>query len=135
MTERPRVRDILASYGGRDDRWPPAERAAVLAALRDDAGLRAERDAALHLDALLDEWATRDVRGDAGAAAARVLSPPRRWPRWVAGGSVAAALGLTVMIAGPATRSDTPAIKVATLTDEGAFAAVFTTTPDEESVL
>ena len=143
----PRIREILGSYGGNAERWPVDERPMVDAALAADARLRGEHAAARELDAMLDAWATRSVVGpaasvDADAVAARVIGPvrrpARRWWQVAASGGIAAALGALVMLEGPTTTavSTPPALQaVATVTDEGAFATVFTTTPDEESVL
>lgn len=137
----PRIREILGSYGGDAARWPADERAGVEAALGADARLRAERASEQELDAMLTAWATRPVgRSDAGAAAARVLDPARPsrpWWQVAAGGGLAAGLGVLVMLAGPGTTAvSPPTVQTASaVTDEGAFASVFTTTPDEESVL
>lgn len=137
MIDAARVREILGSYGADEGKWPAGERSAALAAVRGDAALRRERAAAAALDTMLGEWATRDLvsSSDAGAAAARVLAPPRHWLRWAAGGSIAAALGAMLLIAGPVGRTATGPAVVATaaITEEGAFQSVFTATPDEES--
>lgn len=135
-----RIREILGSYGADAARWPGDERAMVEAALAVDPLLRGERAAAHELDLMLAAWATRPVgSGDADAAAARALEPPspRRWWQVAASGGIAAALGALVMLAGPTTTAiSPPASRVAVaVTDERAFATVFTTTPDEESVL
>jgi hypothetical protein len=139
MIEPARVREILASHGGRNDRWPEREREAMLAALRGDAALRSEREAELRLDALLDEWAGRDLgRGaDPRRAAVLALRTPPRWLRWAGGGSIAAAVAAAMLVA---PQTPEPAARIAaapsrTITDEGAFVSLFTTTPDEEDVI
>lgn len=139
MMDPARVREILGSYGGRNDRWPERERDGVLAALRGDAGLRTEREAELRLDALLDEWAGRDLgRGaDPRRVAALALRTPHRWLRLAGGGSIAAVIAAGLLVAPQAPE---PVVKIVavpshTITAEGAFGSLFTTTPDEEDVI
>ncbi len=135
MTETARLREILDCYGGGSDRWPEREREALLTALRDDAGLRAVREDALRLDLMLDQWACCDLStgSDAGAAAARALRPAWRWP-WAAGG-VAASVVAALLLMPAVTRPPVAIPHTTTISDEGAFTSLFTTTPDEEDLI
>lgn len=144
MNDPARAREILDSYGADAARWPADEREAVMATVRGNAGLRAHQAEAARLDAMLGEWAQRDlgVGSDAGAAAARVLRPARPWRRWAAGGGgIAAALVAVMLVVAPTPAPVTkPATVVAAtaavpLTQASAFSTLFTTTPDEEDVL
>ena len=47
---------LLDAYGALPERWPEAEREAMLALLAKSPELRAQRDAAAGLDSLLDLW-------------------------------------------------------------------------------
>ena len=143
MNDPARAREILDSYGADAARWPTEEREAVMAAVHRSAGLRAHQAEAAELDAMLGEWARRDLGAgsDAGAAAAWVLRPARPWRRWAAGGGGIAAALVAVMLVGaptpepvakPATTTTTTVVP---LTQAGAFSTLFTTTPDEEDVL
>ena len=51
-----RAAALLDAYGALPDRWPEAEREALLALLEKSPELRAQRDAAAGLDSLLDLW-------------------------------------------------------------------------------
>ena len=51
-----RAAALLDAYGALPDRWPEAEREAMLALLAKSPELRAQRDAAAGLDSLLDLW-------------------------------------------------------------------------------
>lgn len=140
MIDPARVREILLSHGGHNDRWPERERDAVLRALRDDATLRNLREEELRLDTLIDEWAGRDLAGgaDAGRAAALALRSPARWLRWAGGGSIAAAFAAFLAVTPHGSTPPTPATSPGTvtqITQEGAFVSLFTTTPDEEDVI
>ncbi|QXQ05798.1 hypothetical protein KX816_16515 [Sphingosinicellaceae bacterium] len=142
MTNPARAREILDSYGADSARWPGEEREAVIAALRSNPALRTQQAEAAELDAMLGEWARRDVGAgvDAGAAAARVLQPARPWRRWAAGGGGLAAALAAVLLIGTPTPAPVPVATVSTgtaapLTAAGAFSTLFTTTPDEEDVL
>lgn len=144
MIDPARAREILDCYGADTARWPVDEREAVVAQVRGSAGLRAVQAEAAQLDAMLGEWARRDLGAgvDAGAAAARVLQPPRTWRRWAAGGGglAVAALAAVMLIGEPgsvpvAQVATVPATVAVPLTDAGAFSTLFTTTPDEEDVL
>ncbi len=132
----------MGAYGADTRRWPAAERAATLAAIADDAVVAAAYAEAQTLDALLDEWAGRDVRGgDAAGAAARVLRPSRRWWRLAAGGSgIAATVAALVFTGLPTLRTISTSNPVAAtaavpLSDAATFSAVFHPTPDEEAIL
>lgn len=136
MTDPARWREILGSYGGRNDRWPERERESLLAALRGDAALRALRVEALGLDAMLDHWARRDLStgSDAGAAAARALRPSRRWP-WAAAGGLAASAAAVLLLLPGLDPAPPRAAHLTAISAEGAFTGLFTTTPDEEDLI
>lgn len=51
-----RAKDILDAYGAIPDRWPEAEREAMLMLLTQSTDLRAQRNTAASLDSLLDLW-------------------------------------------------------------------------------
>tara|TARA_Y100000385_G_scaffold100087_1_gene103471 strand:- start:562 stop:1011 length:450 start_codon:yes stop_codon:yes gene_type:complete len=51
-----RAKDILDAYGATPDRWPEAEREAMLMLLTQSTDLRAQRETATSLDSLLDLW-------------------------------------------------------------------------------
>lgn len=51
-----RAAALLDAYGALPDRWPEAEREAMLALLAKSPELRAQRDAAAGLDSFLDLW-------------------------------------------------------------------------------
>ena len=47
---------LLDAYGALPERWPEADREAMLALLAESPELQAQRDAAASLDSLLDRW-------------------------------------------------------------------------------
>ena len=51
-----RAKDILDAYGAIPDRWPEAEREAMLMLLTQSTDLRVQRNTAASLDSLLDLW-------------------------------------------------------------------------------
>ena len=51
-----RAATLLDAYGALPERWPEAEREAILAMLAKSPELRAQRDTAANLDSLLDLW-------------------------------------------------------------------------------
>ena len=51
-----RAATLLDAYGALPERWPEADREALLALLEKSPELRAQRDAAAGLDSLLDLW-------------------------------------------------------------------------------
>lgn len=133
-----RAIEIIDAYGADPARWPDEERLQaqtlavhprVAAALADAASL--DRDLAL--------WASRPVPlGDPlGAAAVALAARPARvmpW-RWAAGGGIAAALLAGFLLITPQTVAvKEPSVSVASsVSDEQAFASLFTPTPDEEN--
>ncbi len=134
-----RAAEIIAAYGGDTARWPDAERAPALAGIAGDPVLTAALAEARGLDVDLTSWARRPVRsGDARAAAAVAMRQPRSFMRWAAGGSIAASLAAAIVLLTPAEITPSTAVPRATVTslsDETAFAQVFTPTPDEEHLL
>lgn len=93
------------------------------------------------LDARLIAWATAPAAGDdaasAAAAAARVLAAhpaarPRRWATGF-GAAIAAAVAGAVLFWPAAVPTLLP--PPVEITDEQAFAALFTTTPQEDDVI
>jgi hypothetical protein len=132
-----RAAEIIAAYGGDAARWPDAERATALAVVAGDPALTAALAAARQLDGDMADWARRPVRGgDPLAAAAVAMRRPRIFMRWAAGGSIAASLAAAIVLLTPARMAPTPrVVAVAPVSDDTAFAQVFTPTPDEEQVL
>lgn len=134
-----RAIEIIAAYGADSARWPDAERAMVLELVAADPILTAALGAARELDADIVGWARRPERGgDPIAAAAIAMRRPRNIMRWAASGSIAASLAVAIVLLTPA-RMPPPSIPTAValvaVSDEAAFAQVFTPTPDEERVL
>ena len=131
-----RTHEIIGAYGGNPDRWPESERAVTLAQVAADPALRATLAEARGLDAVLDGWARRDFGGDAAAVAERVLRLPRHGWRLAAGGGLATALALLFGLTGALTTATAPVPTAATtISDEAAFASLFTPTPDEERAI
>lgn len=108
-----RVRDILAAYGAAPQRWPAAERDAILALVATDASLAQALAEARALDGLLDDApappammvnpiaiaAAARSGGRSTAAAPAVAAGPRlRWR--IAGMAAAAVLGFVVGVSG-----------------------------------
>ncbi len=154
--DRTRVQEIIAAYGADVARWPKQEREAAQALMAHDAGLRAEFDAAAALDSDIMAWAMAPLAAEdhaATAAADRALAnapaPRRWWPSLIAGGSIAASLMVAALVL-PSDRKSTDSVQVAQTTpsvqttpvqtaqvqqDLQVWAAVFTPTPEEESVI
>ena len=140
-----RAFEIVAAYGADTRRWPATERAATFAAIAEDQALALPYADARALDALLDEWAGRDVRsGDPAAAAARVLRPARTWLRFAGGSGMVATVVAAVIFGQPTLllrrAAPTPQIALAATDmsapgDAAAFRSLFTPTPDEENTL
>lgn len=134
-----RAAEIIAAYGANPARWPDAERTMALGVIAEHPALKAALAEAQVLDRDLAGWARRPVRiGDARAAAAIAMQRPRNFMRWAAGGSIAASLAAALVLLAPARMAPStavPGVVVASVTDEAAFAHVFTPTPDEEHVL
>lgn len=135
-----RAAEIIAAYGGDSSRWPDAERATALAVIAADPTLSAALAEARGLDIDLTNWARRPVPpGDARTAAATAMRQPRLIMRWAAGGSIAASLAAAIVLLMPAQIAPSTAVprtaSAATISDETAFAQVFTPTPDEEHIL
>lgn len=72
---------LLDAYGALPDRWPEAEREAMLALLAKSPELRAQRDTVASLDSLLDLWdPQRQVHTfSLPASLPSQQSPERRW--------------------------------------------------------
>jgi hypothetical protein len=155
--ERSRAQEIIAAYGADVARWPAAERVAAQRLVAGDPALQAEVDVAGALDAELAIWARSpvaaadvDATAAADAALARVPSPRRWLPAAVLGGSVAASLLAAIVIlpsapgdprssAPPqiaaATPADAPVQTAQVAQDVQLWGAVFTLTPEEESLI
>ncbi len=137
---RDRAAEIIAAYGGNPARWPDAERATALAVIAADPGLATALAEARTLDGDLADWARRPVRvGDTHAVAAVAMRRPA-FARWATGGSIAASVAAAILLLTPArmTPSVAPqsvAVAAVSVSDEAAFAHVFTPTPDEENIL
>jgi hypothetical protein len=142
-----RVADIIATFGGDASRWPDAERDAALALVASTPALQAAVREAAGLDALLTGWATAPVTParDVAAAAALARRPRETWLRWVAGTGIAATVAAT-LIATIALRPETTPSPVTPqqiaahaapigVSDETAFAMLFTPTPEEEDLI
>ncbi len=136
-----RAADIIASYGGDAARWPDDERAEMLQLIAQHPTLAAQHAAAARLDGMLSAWAAGSVGvdSDAAAAATRVLAMPvaqhRRgtpW-RWWAGTGVAAAIALGVVLVNPAASPPHVVAAHHQISDDQAFAMVFTPTLDEDN--
>jgi len=135
-----RAADIIAAYGGDTLRWPADERAAMMRLVATNPGIAEQARAAAAMDSVFAGWALAPVvPGNAAAAAARVLAslPRRRDPttapaiRWMAGGGIAAALVAGMLLGGPHLHAPTaPAAHL--VSDEQAFATIFTPTPEED---
>jgi len=137
--DQDRAAEIIAAYGSDAARWPDAERAAAVHLIAGDPALSAARREAAELDALLVAWAATPVaRGNPdfmAATAARRVPAFALW-RWAAGGSMAAALTVGIVLVNPAPAPvHHQAAAVATVSDEQAFALLFTPTPDEENII
>jgi hypothetical protein len=138
--ETARIHEILDAYGGDSARWPVEERDEALARVAADPVLLAAHDEARSFDAQLAGWARGGAPASDGAAvAARVLAPAR-WPRFAAGG-LAAAVALfiavnpfTSVVKTPVTTSAVVATADTDI-DSTAFSALFTPTPDEETII
>jgi len=72
---------LLDAYGALPERWPEAEREAMLALLAESPELRTHRDAAANLDSLLDLWdpQTQVHPFSLPASLPPEQSPKRRW--------------------------------------------------------
>ena len=72
---------LLDAYGALPDRWPEAEREAMLALLAKSPELRAQRDTAASLDSLLDLWDPQPQvhTFSLPASLPSQQSPDRRW--------------------------------------------------------
>lgn len=135
-----RAAEIVAAYGGDTARWPDAERATALSVIAADPVLVAALAEARVIDVDVADWARQPVRGgDALAAATIAMRQPRTFMRWAAGGSIAASLAAAIVLMTPGRIAPSPAtngaVTVASISDETAFAQVFSPTPDEERVL
>jgi hypothetical protein len=142
-----RVADIIDACGGDASRWPEAERDAALALVALNPALQAAQRDASGLDTLLAGWATAPVTPvrDAAAAAALARRPRTTWLRWVAGTGMAATIAATLVATlalQPATTPSpvTPQPQIAAaapikVSDEAAFAMLFTPTPEEEDLI
>lgn len=130
-----RAAEIIAAYGSDASRWPDGERATALAVVAGDPDLVAARRAAAGLDTLLSDWARAPVASgnSAAVATAAMRHRPVALYRWVAGGGIAAALALAAVLINPTVAPVPVDHSVATLTDEQAFAGLFTPTPDEDN--
>lgn len=131
-----RAAEIVAAYGSDATRWPDGERATALAVVAGDPELVAARDAAAELDRIFADWARAPVAAGDSVAVASAAMRHRPAPvyRWLAGGGIAAALALVmVVVPPPAPPVATPHDVAPTVSDEQAFAGVFTPTPDEEN--
>lgn len=154
--DRTRAQEIIAAYGADVARWPAAEREAAQLLIAGDAALRREFDVAAALDGELSAWAMASVRStdlDATAAADAALArapAPRRWvPAAMLGGSIAASLLAAVVILpsfpDDGASSSAPQMTAATAIapvqtaqveqDVELWGAVFTLTPEEESLI
>ena len=133
-----RAAEIIAAYGGDAARWPDDERAEALQQVARHPALAAQRTAAARLDDMLSAWATGSigVDSDAAAAATRVLATRTvrsvSW-RWMAGTGIAAAIALGAVLVNPAAAPQHIAAVHHQITDDQAFAMVFTPTLDEDS--
>ena len=137
-----RAGEIIAAYGADVRRWPDGERAAALACVAGDPGLRADLAAAAVLDADLADWARRDAGVLDGVAPVRVAAP--RYRAWLGGGLAAAAVAASLVwlaplpggASAPAAVVARPVAAVAAAADGAdGFAYVFTPTQDEESLI
>jgi len=136
-----RAAEIIAAYGGDAARWPDDERAEALQQVARHPALAAQRTAAAQLDGMLSAWAAGSVGvdSDAAAAATRVLAMPAAqqtrgapW-RWMAGTGIAAAIALGAVLINPAAAPQRTPVVHHQITDDQAFAMVFTPTLDEDS--
>jgi hypothetical protein len=142
-----RVAEIIDAYGGDASRWPVAERDAALALVATRPALLAAQQTASGLDTLLAGWATAPVTPVCAAAAAATLArrPRTTWLRWVAGTGMAATIAATLIAtlalqpgSTPAPVTTQPQIATAApikVSDEAAFAMLFTPTPEEEDLI
>jgi hypothetical protein len=134
-----RAADIIAAYGGDTARWPDAERATALTVIAADPALAAALLEARSLDRDLGAWARRPVRsGDPRGAASLAMRGTRYIRRWAAGGSIAASVAAAIILLAPGRGSlpvSNSTAAIAPISDETAFAQVFTPTPDEERML
>lgn len=132
-----RTAEIIAAYGADPARWPDAERVTALGVVAHDATLTAALTEARELDGDLARWATRRIApGDAAAMAAFAMRRPRSFVGWAAGGSIAASVAAALVLLTPTHRSAPAAVPaMVAVSDETAFAQVFTPTPDEERIL
>lgn len=145
---RAEVEALLASHGADEARWPGELRAAALAMIAADPGLRAQRDAAAHLDTMLGDWA-RETAGDLAAAdrivdtaTARLagqVGRERPVARWLLGAGAVAAAAAGVLLLRPAAAPQAPeamapAAQVAEAVSEqpSSFDLLFTPTAEEE---
>ena len=76
-----RATTLLDAYGALPERWPEADREALLALLEKSPELRAQRDAAAGLDSLLDLWDPQPQAHTFSLPASlpSQQSPKRRW--------------------------------------------------------
>ena len=138
--DRTRAAEIIAAYGGDPARWPAGERAAALQLTLDDRALGRARIEAGALDGMMAEWARRDVvGGNAGVATARALAAPVQRPmrsvlRWAVGSGIAAALAVGVVLSNPAAAPQRLAKSATTVSDEQAYAMVFTPTDEDGAI-
>ncbi|KPF79723.1 hypothetical protein IP88_01410 [alpha proteobacterium AAP81b] len=146
-TDIDRALAVIAACGADPARWPAEERAALLA-LATHPAVAAALAAARRLDDLLGDWATAPVAShcDAAAIAALPQAAPMLAPRrWLAGGAMAAAAAVALVLAMPArvdrstddSMASAASAVAATPGEDGdaGFAAVFTPTADEEDLI
>lgn len=101
IMDEARIRELLASYGADEARWPAGERAPALDLLAARPDLMAERQQATALDLLLQQ-AERPAAS--GALLARLMAaaprPRRRWlaDLWPYGPAWQPAFGLTLAL-------------------------------------
>lgn len=153
---RERALEILAAFGAKPHRWPPDERAALAALVREDAAVRAALGDAEALDraiarALAGAPPVVPRRDDAAAAEAvlRAHGPARAgggaarrwlWPGALAAAGIAAGVALWwptpgVVPDAPPTLAMAPSAEVAVdgaASDAELLALMFSATPDED---
>lgn len=152
MTED-RAFEIIAAYGADATRWPDEERAALTAVIDGNPALLDALAEARTTDAaiagMLGDWAQVAPSADDSArlaAAARASAP--RWNRWLGGAFAAAIAASLIAIApmpglwGDATEQQgttSPTIVASAddtgISDDQAYAMLFTLTPQEESLI
>ncbi len=145
-----RALEIIAAYGADANRWPDAERGAVLELAATQPRVAAALAEARRFDALLAGWA-RDVVPSqfdvAAMAGLRQAAPGLPVKRWIAGSALAAAVAVGVAILAP---MQDPAMQIVSThspvlsataegdaygSDAEVFAKVFTPTADEDEMI